>query len=123
MAWVLANLTRVPPESLFTVAGRLARVDIESAKRLTDRMPDAARASWVGSVASVLADTSFASAVEWAERFRGEPAYATAVTAILPSYASRDPKAMARLLDESDPAVQARAAMYLVQNWVQQDPA
>src|SRR5690606_12281444 len=32
MAWVLANLTKVPPESLFTVAGRLARVDIESAK-------------------------------------------------------------------------------------------
>src|SRR5690606_17559344 len=50
-------------------------------------------------------------------------AYATAVNAILPSYASRDPKAMARLLDESGPAVQARAAMYLVQNWVQQDPA
>src|SRR5690606_36301993 len=53
--WLVGNITSVPPESLSGVAQQLARTDTETAKRLTDSVPNAARATWVTSVAGVLA--------------------------------------------------------------------
>lgn len=121
--WVVANLTRVPPESIGNVAQQLARADLENAKRLTDSVPAAARAAWVASVAGTIAANDIAGATQWVERFRGQASYDAAMLQIVQRGAQYDPAGAAQLVERLTPASQARASTQLAMQWAQQDPA
>ena len=121
--WLLANLTRVPPETLNNVSRTLARTDIESAKRLTDSIPDTVRASWAANVAGTLAESGIANAMQWVERFRGQPVYEAALSRIVQTGARYDAKAAAPLVEGLSPALRSEVSREVALQWAQQDPA
>jgi hypothetical protein len=120
--WMLANMARVPVDSLRNVAQQLVRADAERAMRMADQVPAAARANWIVGVAGGLAQNDLAGATRWIDRFRGQPGYDAALTAVVQQAAQNDPAGASRLLTNAGSAVQAQAAPQLVARWVQQDP-
>ena len=122
--WLAANAHRVPAEAFQHVGARLAQHDPAAAAAFTDRVPAAARPSWVAAVASGYASGDPEGAVAWISRFRNDPAYRNVVATTAMALAQRDAPAAARLLEtggELDEAG-ARAAATVVAQWVQQDP-
>lgn len=123
LEWALAHATGLPAEAFMQLGYSLAQSDPEAASAYLDRVPPAARSSWIGVIASGYARSDPQRALAFVDRFRGDPAYDGAATTLVQQLASIDPPAAARLLATvgTRPPNGFGAEMQIAREWVQRD--
>jgi hypothetical protein len=123
--WMLAVGADLPAEAFERVGFLYARADPAAAAAYVDRVPGAARASWVSAVAAGYATSDLQGAVAFVDRFRGEPAFDRAAVQLAQQLAAADPPGAARLLA----SVQTRGVgglgpeIAIARAWAERDPA
>jgi len=124
LEWALAHSAGLPPEAFMQLGYTLAQSDPEAASAYLDRVPSAARARWIGAIAYGYVRSDPQRALAFVERFRGDPAYDGAATALAQQLASIDPPAAARLLTTvtTRPANGSGAEFQIAREWAQRDP-
>lgn len=124
--WALANANAVPPEAFERLAYQVAQADPTAAAAYLDRVPSAGRAGWLRAVAVSYAATGDPqAALSFLERYRGDPGFDRAATALAPHLARTDPPAAARLLGSvSERSNEGFGAeLQIAREWAQRDPA
>jgi len=122
--WALAHSAGLPPEAFLQLGYSLAQSDPEAASAYLDRVPSAARGGWIGAIAFGYVRSDPQRALAFVERFRGDPAYDGAATALVQQLASIDPPAAARLLASvtTRPANSFGTEIQIAREWAQRDP-
>ncbi|HZF28736.1 MAG TPA: hypothetical protein VE907_06445 [Gammaproteobacteria bacterium] len=125
LTWMLANASAVPPAAFEQVAYTFAQSDPAAAAGYVDRVPSAARGTWIGAVAIGYARGDPQTGIAFLERFRGDPAYDRAAVALAPQIAAFDPPAAARLLASTGPRAPDGygAEIQVGRAWAARDPA
>jgi hypothetical protein len=125
LRWMLANPSAVPPAAFEEVAFAVAQADPAAAASYLDRVPSAARGSWIGAVAAGYARSDPQAGVAFLERFRGDPAYGRAALMLAPQLAVADPPAAARMLESvgAGGPESFSVAAQIGSTWAARDPA
>jgi hypothetical protein len=125
LRWMLANPSAVPPAAFEQVAFAVAQADPAAAASYLDRVPSAARGSWIGAVAAGYARSDSQAGLAFLERFRGDPAYGRAALMLAPQLAANDPPAAARLLESAGAGGPEgfSVAAQIGSTWAARDPA
>jgi len=126
LSWAVANAAAVPPEAFERLGHVIARADPVAAASYLDRVPSAGRASWLSAVTvSYALKGDPQAALSFIERYRGDPDFDRAATALAPHLARTDPPAAVRLLGSvgtrSDGGFGAE--LQIAREWMQIDPA
>jgi hypothetical protein len=111
---VLTNMMRL------RAARSLATSDVETAARVTSRVPAASRSVWIAEVAVAQAASDLNRALATAAELRGSSDYDGAYQRILRAGAASDPTAVARML--GNPPVNAALAGHVARAWAVRDP-
>ena len=121
--WVIAE-GNLPGPRFSHVIGSFARYDPILAAAYTERVAPSMREIWIANVAQNYARLDPQGAAGWLRQFRGEPAYASGVAAVVQRAVDYDPSIAAALLetvDDSGPNIRD-AAGTVAGNWASRDP-
>jgi hypothetical protein len=136
--WLVANGNRVSLQTVLTLGQRFAQRDPDATAKYLDRVPSAARSTWIGAIAQTYARSSPQQAEQFLAQFRGDLGDQSSVALVAREIASYDPPAAARMLEGLDMTLPAPApgirltrqqldiqgaAMITAQQWARTDPA
>lgn len=124
MRWMSANSARLNP-SIVSMAAQMA-VQQHQADRvigLMDSLPVATRASLMQGVAVGLAGFDADRAMEFLDRYRGQPGYDAGLANVINVTAQTNPSAAARILDASGSPQAMQTVGLITHSWAQRDPA
>jgi hypothetical protein len=124
LEWAFSHSAGLPPEAFMQLGYTLAQSDPEAASAYLDRVPGAARDRWIGAIAFGYVRSDPQRALAFVERFRGDPAYDGAATALAQHLVSIDPPAAVRLLASvtTRPANGSGLEIQIAREWAQRDP-
>lgn len=121
MEWFLSQRDAVPDSIFELAAGYLADYP-NIANRYIDRVPQSVRSRWIQSVAEQYAQIDPDQALLWADQYRDEPGYSSAVSAVVLSKARYEPAQAAELIDRAGLAGRATLVANLAGLWADSDP-
>jgi hypothetical protein len=108
--WMTSTADRIDPALFGSLAQPLAARDLTLAISSIDRVPDAARDTWAGNVATRYAQLDPDGATAWALSRRGQPGYEAALRAVVDHAGGRRIHALASAVADLDGASPHAAA-------------
>jgi hypothetical protein len=120
--WMIANAAAIEPQVARSIGLAVATSDIESALGLVDRLPPAIANTWVAQIAGTYAGQDPIAALDWVERYRGQPFYDEARAQAVLQAVGRDPALVASMLPGLPSALQVSAAPNIATAWAERDP-
>ena len=123
--WMLASEASLPAEAFERVAFTYARTDPSAAAGYVDRVPSRVRAAWIAAVTIGHATTDVPGAMQFLDRFRGEPGFDRGAVMLAQQMAASDPPAAARLLASVGTRGPDGASpeFAIARSWAERDPA
>jgi len=125
--WVFANPDRLTTSAVGYLAMNLGSARPELAKQAADRLPPDLQGMWIRVVADQLARSNLDDALQWIDRYQGQPVYRQALGAALQSASLggrvENPESLALFLDQQSADVRADSVAVVANAWAERDPA
>lgn len=123
LGWATANAERLDTSAFQSLAQQVARESPDLAIETLGRVPASQQQGWIEGVARGLAQTDIDRALNFLERYRGQPAFDNAVTTVVMLAAMADPVRASRLVETLTDSPRAMSAASMVASqWAAQDP-
>lgn len=120
--WFLAHAASVSTPLVRSVASQYAAADLGAALGLVERLPAGMRSTWIEQVAGAYASRDPLGALDWIERYRGQPFYDDARSEIVIRAADANPQLAATMLDGLPPGLRNVAAPRIAAAMSARDP-
>lgn len=120
--WFLASSGSIGAPLVRSIASQFAASDLEGAMGLVDRLPQGMRATWIAQIAGPYASQDPLAALDWVQRYQGQPFYEDAHSRVIMQVADTNPELAATMIDGFSPALRSTAAPRIAAALSAQDP-